>query len=384
MTLSCVFPIASLAASFVGRSLVLALAVSPQATADPGAPTAKEQALMEHACRTTQKAAAAQDAYEQCLAARLQSLRADFGTDLGKLSASARGKIDAACSQAQASLGREGYVECLSAQLASLTGRAHATRAAPAGPILSPQGAVAPSAALVMSAPQESSAVSVKSATLVLTAVGGVTVFGVVIALVVFAVKSKRVRHVCRVCSEVLPGTGDLCAPCRHDAAEPLRRAASERAERQRAEEAEQRLQEEHADQQRQDLLRQEEGERLRRLEDQGRLEEEERRREADARQAEAVARQQFEAPPPTVSAAPSDDADSVFDPYRGLGLTSDASQDEVRAAYDAARMKYDPDLVEHLGFDVKEHYAEKFRTAERAYQMIAGTSAETASAPAQ
>jgi hypothetical protein len=238
-----------------------------------------------------------------------------------------------------------------------------------------------PSAALVMNAPQEASLLSVKSGTLVLTALGAVTALGVVAAVVVFGMKSKRAPQVCRVCSVALPGTGDLCAACRHEAAEPLRRAAGERVERERAEEAEQRQQREQADQQRQDALRQEDGERLRQLDEQRRSEDEERRREEDARQQEAAADLQYAAPPPVVSATQSDEGDSEFDPYLGLGLPPDATADQVRAAYDAARKKYDPDLVEHLGFDVKEHFAEKFRTVERAYRMIAGAVDETTNA---
>jgi DnaJ-class molecular chaperone len=51
--------------------------------------------------------------------------------------------------------------------------------------------------------------------------------------------------------------------------------------------------------------------------------------------------------------------------------LPPDATIEAVRAAYEEARKKYDPDLVEHLGFDVKEHFAEKSRTVERAYRML-------------
>ena len=383
MTMTRVFLFVSMVASVVGQSLVVASAASPQlSAADAAQPTAKEQALMEHACRAAQRPGAAHDAYEQCLAARLASLRADFGPDLNRLSSAARAKIDAACSSAHAALGREAYVDCLSRQLASLSaGRARATPPAAAATTLPPQGAIMPSAALVMSVPQESSQVSVKSASVLLTAVGVVTVLGVVTALVVFGMKSKRAaQKACRVCGAVLPGTGDLCASCRHEAAEPLRRAAGERGERQRAEEAEQRQQREHADQQRQDALRQEEGERLRRLEERRLLEDEERRRDEEARQQEAEARREFEASP-AAPVALSDEADAEFDPYRGLGLPPDATIDEVRAAYQEARMKYDPDLVEHLGFDVKEHFAEKFRTIERAYRMIAAID-ETTSAP--
>ena len=389
MTMTRVVLFASMIAAFVGRSPVVALAVSPQVSAaDAAPPTPKEQALMEHACRATQRPGAAHDAYEECLAARLMSLRADFGTDLSRLSSSARGKIDAACSSATASLGREAYVGCLSGQLASLSAsRARAARPADPAATPSPEGSIMPSAALVMTAPQEASLVSVKSGTLVLTAVGAVTALGVVAAVVVFGMKSKRAPQVCRVCSAALPGTGDLCAACRHEAAEPLRRAAGERIERERTEEAEQRQQRDQADQQRQDALRQEEGDRLRQLEDQRRAEDEERRREEDARQEEAEARRQYAAPPPAPAVSAtlgSDEGEPEFDPYLGLGLPPDATVDQARAAYEEARKKYDPDLVEHLGFDVKEHFAEKFRTVERAYRMIAGAVDETTNAAAQ
>lgn len=387
MTMTRVFLFVAMVASVAGQSLVVASAASPQLNAaDAAPPTPKEQALMEYACRAAQRPGAARDAYEECLAARLVSLRADFGTDLSRLSSSARGKIDAACSAALASLGREAYVDCLSRQLASLSaGRARTAVPAAAVTELSPQGAITPSAALVMSAPQESSLALVRSARLVLTALGVVTVLGAATALVVFGVKSRRAPPVCRVCSTLLPGTGDLCAACRHDAAETLRRAAGERAERQRADEAEQRQQREHIDQQRQDALRREEEERLRRLEEQNRSQDEERRREEAARHEEAEARRLFEALPP-VPAALSDDRDSEFDPYRGLGLAPDATADQVRAAYEEARLKYHPDMVEHLGLDVKEHFAEKFRTVERAYQMIviAGVIDEATNAPAR
>ena len=373
MTMTRVVLCASMVAAFVGQSPAVALAVSPQVSAaDAAPPTPKEQALMEHACRATQRPGAAHDAYEDCLAARLVSLRADFGTDLSRLSSSARGKIDAACSTANASLGREAYVSCLSGQLASLSA-SRARTARPAAPVtmLPPQGAVMPSAALVITAPQEASLVSMKSGTLVLTALGAVTALGVVAAVVVFGMKSKRAPQVCRICSVALPGTGDLCAACRHEAAEPLRRAAGERIERERTEEAEQRQQRDQADQQRQDALRQEEDDRLRQLENQRRAEDEERRREEDARQEEAEARRQYAAPPPADSATRSDEGESEFDPYLGLGLPPDATIEAVRAAYEEARKKYDPDLVEHLGFDVKEHFAEKSRTVERAYRML-------------
>ena len=232
-----------------------------------------------------------------------------------------------------------------------------------------------PSAALVMPAPQESSLVSVKSGTLLLTALGAVTVArrgGRRSSF--FGMKSKRARHgvprLRRRCCRARAILRGMPARSRGGAAARGRRT---RRTRQRAEEAEQRQQREQADQQRQDALRQEEDERLRQLDEQRRPEDEERRREEDARHEEAEARRQSRG-----AAAPgvrdvSDEGDSEFDPYLGLGLPPDATADQVRAAYEEARQKYDPDLVEHLGFDVKEHFAERFKTVERAYRMITG-----------
>ena len=179
-----------------------------------------------------------------------------------------------------------------------------------------------------------------------------------------------------RVCGVRVPGSGDLCLPCRHEAAEAVRRAAGERAELQRAHEMEQRRHGEQEEEQRQAQRRREEEERLRRLDEKRRLEEEARRREEDLRtQAEEL--------PRTRAAAECDADESIFDPYRALGLLPNAGGDEVRAAYEQARLKYDPDQVAHLGDDAQAHYAAKSRAVARAYRMLAGAADETTSAPA-
>jgi hypothetical protein len=148
MNLIGVLSLASLLASVGGRPLVIAVVVTaPPTVVDAGVPSAKEQALMEHACRAVQ-GGAAYEAYDRCLEARLLSLRADFGPDLTRLSPSARASIDAACSPAQVSRGRDGYLECLTAQLASRAPRARATvsaKGAAAAPAIAPMAVDSPS-----------------------------------------------------------------------------------------------------------------------------------------------------------------------------------------------------------------------------------------------
>ena len=364
MTLVCFFHIASMAASIAGQSLVFALAASPQLNArSADVATPKEQALIEHACGVP-LTPAAYAARERCLVSRLVSLRADFGRDLSQLSTAARGKLDAACSPEQVSRGREAYIDCLSAKLASLSAARVRATPTPADAILPAPAATPSSAAPSTPAPQESSMPTVQLAAAGLAAVTGVAAF------VFFVVKAKRARHVCRVCGVRVTGAGDLCAACRHDAAEAVRRAAAERAEGERAHEAEQRRQREQAEAQRHEQLRQEE-ERVRRVEEGRRLDEEARRREEDARQQEEAARQ-AEDLRRTGAAAAGDAAESIFDPYFALGLAPNASGDEVRAAYEAARLKYAPDQVAHLGDDAQAHFAAKFLAVERAYQMLA------------
>src|SRR5438093_12587604 len=72
----------------------------------PGGATAIEQALIEHACRAQLPGIAGEDAYKECLSARLRSLRADFGRALARGSAADRNALASACSDARAAEGR--------------------------------------------------------------------------------------------------------------------------------------------------------------------------------------------------------------------------------------------------------------------------------------
>jgi hypothetical protein len=350
--------LASKLALAAGGSLVFAMAVSAaQDRGDAAAPTAKEQALMEHLCRSVQ-VGPAHDAYGRCLEAQLLSLRADFGRDLSRLPAAARTKIDAACSPAQTLRGREGYLECLSGQLRAL--RVRPARKPPAAQADAPVATAAAAPLPVEAPPSAESESPLLNARTAAAAVGAVVVGG---ALVFFGLKARRSRHVCPTCGTGVPAAAELCPACRRHAADAKRRAASGRAEHQRTAEAEARRQREEAE--------------ARRLEEQRRQEEERRRRAEEAARREEEARQLAEARERAAAAVSSDADESVFDPYVALGLSPGASDDEVRAAFEEARLKYDPEAVDHLGYDAQQHFARKWNAARRAYELLAGSLAD-------
>jgi preprotein translocase subunit Sec63 len=60
-----------------------------------------------------------------------------------------------------------------------------------------------------------------------------------------------------------------------------------------------------------------------------------------------------------------------VFDPYAVLGVPRDASEEDIRAAYQEARLKYDPDQVTHLSADVQEHFKAKAQAVDRAHKNL-------------
>ena len=57
--------------------------------------------------------------------------------------------------------------------------------------------------------------------------------------------------------------------------------------------------------------------------------------------------------------------------PYSVLGLTSSASDEEVKKAYRRLAMKYHPDRVESLGEEVRRKSEEQFRKINQAYETI-------------
>ena len=176
------------------------------------------------------------------------------------------------------------------------------------------------------------------------------------------ALKARRPKHKCRVCgTEEVPTAGAMCQKCRHEAAEALRTAAHERAEQERAQEENERRQREREEEQvRLKASREEEA--RRREQEQARLEEEARAKEAAARkEEEARERRQL-----------GGEAEEVVDPYTILGIPRDASQDAIRAAYEAGKKKYDLELVADMSSELQEHFKTKAAAVERAYQALA------------
>jgi len=163
-------------------------------SADPAVPTAIEEALIEHACGTMRPAGAPEtDAYLQCRNRQLLSLRDEFGRDLRRLSTAERRTIDSACSGLRISRGQDAYVECLAARLAGLRGRGSRTRTdsaptVPQAPANPPEAAVAVAPPPVAAPSSGWSAVWIGGLVVLLVAAGGGAAF-------CRRENSTRVRH---------------------------------------------------------------------------------------------------------------------------------------------------------------------------------------------
>ena len=321
-------------------------------TPDESAPTALEQALNEHICSALPESGTPDsDAYGRCLSAQLLMLRTDFGRDLSRLSAGERKTIDVACSEIRTTRGREAYLACLSGQLVALRNRRNRAKPAPVEAAAVEPAVIASPVSPIQPAPASGSRsvmwIGVALATLLVAAAGAFVVM-----------KSRRaVPRKCQVCGKDVPESGGLCPECRHEAAETLRRAAADRVDQQRAQEQEQRRQVDHEEDQRRQRARQEEDARLRQQDDERRREEDTRQREEEeARQRNHVAEVA---------------AHEVSDPHSILGVKRDASPEAIRAAYEEAKVKYDPSQVEGLSIEVQEHYRTKREAVELAYQNL-------------
>src|SRR5262245_18812803 len=349
----------SLLCTLMAPIAVFAVGMGPQVDRpDTEVPTALERALMERACVATETVSAESHGHQQCLDAKLLSLRSDFGHDLSRLSAPDRRRIDAACSRLRASDQREAYLDCLSAQLTVVHNRQNR------GKTPTPEEAVAVSAATPESVPPAASQkMPPASSWGTFAIVGGSSVGLLIVGGVAFvALKPRRTTHPCRVCGVVLADS-DLCPSCRHEAAEALRRAAGERAQTQKALEQKERRQRESEAEERDKKARDEEEALLRELElDRKRQEEEELQRQVQATVSVAAA-----------SSPASVEEPEVVDPYVVLGVPSEADADAIRAAYQQAMTRYDPQLVEFLGDEAQAHFKTKAQSIERAYQMLSG-----------
>jgi DnaJ-domain-containing protein 1 len=328
-----------------------ARAAAVQAPPDSSAPTPIEQALIDHDCGL-QRITASDTVYDACAAGRLASLRADFGRDLKGLSAAERRSIDVTCSRVRIAEGRDAYVSCVGAQLAAL--RAKRAHGQPAAADTAPASS-APTTAPAVETPRPRSRWST------IGWIGGGLLL-VAAAAAVYVLKFRRPVR-CRVCGAILREAGELCPVCRHEAADAARRASLERA-------TEARTRDDHARRLR-ELEETQRREQAKRLEDEQAQHEERLRREAQAREeAEAARRQEDEARRRRETGSTS----AALDPYALLGVAPEAGADAIEAAYRAAKAKYAPEEVEHLGDDAQAFYREKSAAIERAYQTIIDT----------
>jgi hypothetical protein len=329
-----------------GIAAALAFAVGQ----DAPPPSALEFALTERTCdRLLATRATDINAHEACVTEQMTTLRADFGPDLGRLSAADRRKLDAICSPYSRAETRERYLDCVNGELGAL--RERMRRAKPTEAEIPAAAARAPA----LATPTAPAPARRSGLVWVLLIGGPVVALGAAAGFVVVR-KRRRPVHLCTVCGGPVTDAGALCAACRHAAAEERRRATAE--EKREAEELRQRAldaEEAARAQQRAAQLAIEEEARQRATEEQRRREEEASRRRA------------------AVEASPRA-GEEAFDPFTILGIAEGAGPEAIRAAYEEARKKYDADLVSHLGADVQRHYAEKAAAVERAYQMLTST----------
>lgn len=61
------------------------------------------------------------------------------------------------------------------------------------------------------------------------------------------------------------------------------------------------------------------------------------------------------------------------WDPHRILGVSSNASAEEIKHAYRELASKYHPDKLEHLGDEFKALAEKRFKEIQQAYQELTG-----------
>ncbi len=61
-------------------------------------------------------------------------------------------------------------------------------------------------------------------------------------------------------------------------------------------------------------------------------------------------------------------------DPYKVLGITKEATDDEVKKAYRKMAMKYHPDRVAGMSEEMQRNAAEQMKEINRAYEIIKET----------
>jgi DnaJ-domain-containing protein 1 len=328
-----------------------------------------EQALIEYACHVPGQARSGQDAYDACLTAALAALRSDFGRDLQRLAAKDRRRIDATCAELRIMRGRDAYVACLSDGLRAIGSNGTTTPLAAGSHGASADAAEIASATI---APPSAGAIDAQT-TEVRSSGGGTWILWLTTMAVLAAAgggawwfrkdrAAPPALRLCRVCGADTDGHGELCGPCRHEAAEAQRRAIAERSERQRTVAEEERRAQKEIEPQ---AIQAAEAERARQaLEREAEL----AREQEAARQREEETRRWQQAA--AAALVPSAD-EQVTDPYAVLGLVPTASEAEIHFAYLEAIAKYAPDEVAHLGEELRNLYTAKAKSIQQAYETL-------------
>lgn len=334
------------------------------------------------------------DLQEACLRDQLTYLRNEFGKDLRKLAAAERGAIDRACSALRVERGRDEYVACLADRLTRVTkarGRAlpsvptpvanagHASGDVSTPPSASPETAAGGAAT---SEPSPAEAPAPTNGRPWAAWLGGlVALCGAGAWALIARRRPKPALACCRVCGE-LAQTGDLCATCRHEAADAQRRAAAERSETPASTTGHPAVSTDGVARAeapataptagvastattRAAPLTEAQAFETRRREHEQTVQARIEREREDARAQEAERRRWQEA------AAAAMAEDSPIDPRSVLGVSADATPEQIRAAYEQAKDKYSPDLVSHLGSELQDLYRTKAQAVERAYQLL-------------
>lgn len=192
-----------------------------------------------------------------------------------------------------------------------------------------------------------------------------IAILTIAAAAIALVFRKRPSPRTCDACKQPMSEAAGLCGDCRRAAAEAFRHAKEDQAAEQIAEEF-RHEQEQQARAERHRAELREESERVEQAERARRNEEEQRRQQMEEETARRASQTQ----------APADPPQTVFDPYAILGVDAGADLASVRAAFQAAKSKYEPDAVSHLGYDVQEHYRRKAEAVARAFDMIAGTHA--------
>jgi hypothetical protein len=342
----------------------------PGEPGDERPPTSLEQTLAEHVCSRLESSDPRDDAREQCVGLQFHALRAEFGYDLDRLTPAERARVDATCSRLRRPENVEPYLNCLTGFLvAAREQRRGANGMAPAG-----IGEVAfgiPSLPPPSSAPPPARG-RLAVVVITLVVVGAIAAGGAVAAIHLKKKRTPKTQKVCQKCGEALNAAGDLCASCRHEAGIAAKQAIAERAAEERAELERKRVEREQAEERKRQ--QEEQAAELQKQDDARRQDEARRQVEAQRRQPEVV-----HVPVPLVAAigaevdnqGPADD-----DPYVILGVSREASPQEIERAHSLAASKYDETQVAHLGDAVQQHYRAKAEAVEQAYRRLTGAAA--------